>query len=198
MGKQWKQWETYLGRLQNHCRWWLQPWIKRCLLLGRKAMTNLDNILKSFANKGLSSQSYGFSSSHVWMWELDCKLSWVPKKSWVLLSCGVGEDSWESLGLQGDQSWVYIGRTDVEAETPILQPPDAMSWLIGKDPDAGKDWGQVEKGTTEEEMVGWHHWLNGDGLGWTPGFVDGQWGLACRGSWGHKESDTTEQLNWTE
>ena len=99
---------------------------------------------------------------------------------------------------KGDQSWVFTGSTDVEAETPILWPPDAKSWLIGKEPDAGKDWGQEEKGTTEHEVVGWHHQLNGHGLGWTLGVGDGQGGLACCGSWGHKESDTTEQLNWTE
>ena len=95
------------------------------------------------------------------------------------------------------QSWVFIGRTDVEAETPILWPPDAKSWLIWKDPDAGKDWGQEEKGTTKDEMVGWHHWLNGHGFGWTSGVGDGQGGLTCCGSWAHKESNTTEWLNWT-
>ena len=95
-----------------------------------------------------------------------------------------------------DQSWVLIGRTDAEAETPILSPPAAKSCLIWKDPDAGKDWGQEEKGTTEDEMVGWHHWLHGCKFGWTPG-VGGQGGLACCSSWGHKESDTTEWLNWT-
>ena len=97
-----------------------------------------------------------------------------------------------------DQSWVFIGRTDVEAETPILWPPDAKSWLIWKDPDAGKDGGQEEKGTTEDEMVGWHHRLDGNGFGWTLGVGDGQGGLACCDSWDHKESDTTERLNWTE
>ena len=99
---------------------------------------------------------------------------------------------------KGDQSWVFIGRTDVEAETPILWPPDAKSWLIGKDSDAGRDWGQEEKGTTEDEMVGWHHWLNGHGFEWTPGVGDGQGGLACCSWWGCKESDTIEWLNWTE
>ena len=99
---------------------------------------------------------------------------------------------------KGDESWVFIGRTDVEAGTPILWPPDAKSWLIWKDPDAGKDWGQEEKGTTEDEMVGWHHRLNGHGFGWTLGVGDGQGGLACCGSWGHNESDMTERLNWTE
>ena len=93
---------------------------------------------------------------------------------------------------------MFIGRTGVEAETPILWPPDTKRWLIGKDPDAGEDWGQAEKGTTEDEMVGWHHWLNGHEFGWTPGVGDGQGGLACCGSWGRKELDMTERLNWTE
>jgi len=124
----------------------------------------------------------------------------------MLLNCGVGEDSFESpldckeiqpVHPKGDQSWVFIGRTDVEAETPILWPPDAKSWLISKDPDAGKDWGQEEKGMTEDEMVGWHHWLNGHGFGWTLGAGDGQGGLTCCDSWGCGESDPTEQLNWT-
>ena len=99
---------------------------------------------------------------------------------------------------KGDQSWVFIGRTYVEAESPILWPPDAKSWLIWKDPDAAKDWGQEEKGMTEVEMVGWHHQLNGHGFGWTPGVGDGQGGLACCSSWGRKELDTSERLNWTE
>ena len=98
---------------------------------------------------------------------------------------------------KGNQSCVFIGRTDVEAETPILWPPDVKSWLIWKDRDTGKDWGQ-KKGMTEDEMVGWHHPLDGRGFRWTPGIGDGQGGLACCGSWGHKESDTTDQLNWTE
>ena len=104
----------------------------------------------------------------------------------------------QPVHLKGSGSWVFIGRTDVEAETPILGPPDAKSWLIWKDPAAGKDWGQEEKGTTEDEMAGWHQWLNGHGFVWTLGVGDGQGGLVCRGSWGHKESDTTEWLNWTE
>ena len=96
---------------------------------------------------------------------------------------------------KGDQSWVFIGRTDVEAETPILWPPDVKSWLIWKDADAGKDWGQEEKGMTEDEMAGWHHRLDGHGFGWTLGVGDGQGGLACCSPWGCKESDVTEQLN---
>ena len=99
---------------------------------------------------------------------------------------------------KGDQSWGFTGRTEAEAETPILWPPDVKSWLIGKDPDAGRDWGQEEKEMTEDEMVGWHHRLNGHGSEWTPGVGDGQGGLACCDSWGHKESDMTEQLNWIE
>ena len=99
---------------------------------------------------------------------------------------------------KGNQSWVFNGRTDAEAETPILRPPDAKSWLIWKDPNAGKDWGQEEKGMTEDEMVGWHHRLNGHGFGWTLGVGDGQGGLACCDSWCRKESDKTEWLNWTE
>ena len=121
----------------------------------------------------------------------------------MLLNCGIGEDSWESLGLQpvhfkGDQSWVFFGRNDAKAEAPVLWPPHAKSWLIGKDSDAGRDWGQEEKGTTEDEMNGWHHRVDGHEFEWTPGVGDGQGGLACCNSWGRKESDTTEQLNWTE
>ena len=146
--------------------------IKRCLLLGRKVMTNLDSILKSrdvnFANKGLSSQGYGFSSSHVWIWELDYKESWEPKNGcfWTVVFEKTLESPLDCKEIQpvhpkGDQSWLFIGRTDAEAETPILWPPHAKSWLTGKDPDAGRDWGQEEKGTTEDEMTGWHHRLHG-------------------------------------
>ena len=99
---------------------------------------------------------------------------------------------------KGEQSWVFIGRTDVEAETPILCAPHAKSWLIGKDPDAVRDWGQEEKGTTEDEMAGWHHQLDAHQFGWTLGVGDGQGGLACCDSWGRKESDMTEWLNWTD
>ena len=99
---------------------------------------------------------------------------------------------------KGDQSWVFNGRTDTEAETPILWPPHAKSWLIWKDLDAGKDWGQEEKGTVENEMVGWHHRCNGHRFGWTLGVGDGQGGLVCSSSWGFKESDMTEWLSWTE
>ena len=99
---------------------------------------------------------------------------------------------------EGDQPWDFFGRNDAKAETPVLWPPHAKGWLIGKDSDAGREWGQEQKGTTEDEMAGWHHWLNGRESEWTPGVGDGQGGLVCCDSWGHKESDTTERLNWTE
>ena len=99
---------------------------------------------------------------------------------------------------KGDQSWVFTRRTDAEAEAPIVWPHHVKSWLIGKAPDAGRDWGQEEKETTEDEMAGWHHRLDGHGSVWTPGVGDGEAGLACCDSWGCKESDTTERLNWTE
>ena len=156
-------------------------------------------------SKGLSSQGYRFSSGHVWMWELDCEESWVPK-NWcfwtVVLEMTLESplDCKESQPVhpKGDQSWVFFGRTDAEDETSILWPPYVKSWPIGKDPDARRDWGQEEKGTTQDEMAGWHHRLSGHEFGWAPGVGDGQVGEACCGSWGRKESDTIEWLNWTE
>ena len=142
---------------------------------------------------------------HVWMWELDYKESWAQKNwcFWTVVLETTLESPLDCREIQpvhpkGDQSWVFIGRTDVTAEIPIFWPPDAKSWLIWKDCDAGKDWGQEEKGMTEDEMVGRHHWLDGHGFGWTLRVRAGQRGLACCGSWGRKESDTTEWLNWTE
>ena len=156
-----------------------------------------------FTKKDQSSQGYGFSSGHVWMLELDCEENWAPKNwcFWTVVLEKTLESPLDCKKIQpahpkGDQSWVFTGRTDVEAETPILWPRDVKRWLIGKEPDAGKDWGQEEKGMTEDEMVGWHHQLDGHGFGWTPGVGDGQGSLACCGSWGCKESDTTEWLNW--
>ena len=142
---------------------------------------------------------------HVWMWELDYKEGWAPK-NWCFRTV-VLEKSLESpldckeiqpVHPKGDQFWVFIGRTDAEAETPILWPPDVKNWLTAKDRDAGKDWRWGENGTTEVEMVGWHHRLNGLGFGWTPGIGEGQGGLACCSPWGRKELDTTESLNWAE
>ena len=123
----------------------------------------------------------------------------------MLLNCGVGEDSWDPLDckeikpvyLKGDQSWIFIGRTDAETETPILSPPDAKNWLLGKDPDSGKDW-RWEKGTTEDKIVGWHHRLDGHVFEQAPGVGDGQGSLVCCSPRGRKELNTTEWLNWTE
>ena len=170
--------------------------IKRRLLLGRKAMTNLDSILKKqrhyFASKSPSSQGYGFSNGHIWMWELDCEESWAPKNwcFWTVVLEKTVESPLDCKEIQpvrpkGDQSWIFFGRTVAEAETPILWPPDAKNWLIGKDPDAGKGWKQKEKGTTEDDMVGWHHWLNGHEFEQAPGFGDGQVNLVCCSLWGH-------------
>ena len=139
------------------------------------------------------------------MWKLDYKESWVSKNwcFWTVVLEKTLESPLDCKEIQpvhpkGDQSWVFIGKTDAEAGTPILWPPDAKSWLIWKDPDAGKDWRQEEKGMTEGEMIGWHHRLDGHGFEQAPGVSDGQGGLACCGSWCHKESDMTEWLNWTE
>ena len=162
--------------------------IKRHLLLGRKGMTNLDTILKSrdiFCQQQSDSQSYGFSSSHIWMWELDYKEGWVPKK-WHFQTV-VLEKTFEiplankeikPVNAKGNQPWICIGRTDAEAEVPLLWPPDVKSWLIGKDHDSRKDWGQEEKGTKEDGMVRWHHWLNGHEFEQTQGYSDGQGSLA--------------------
>ena len=166
-------------------------------------MTNLDSILKSrditLATNVRLVKAMVFP---VVMWELDCEESWV-LKNWCFWTV-VLEKTLESpldckesqpVHPKGDQSWVFFRRTD--AETPIFWPPDTKSWQIWKDPDARKDWGQVEKGTTEDEMAGWHHWLDGHESEWTLGVGDGEGGLACCGSWGRKELDTTELLNWT-
>ena len=142
---------------------------------------------------------------HAWMWELDYKESWALKNwcFWTLVLEKTLEIPLDCKEIQqvhpkGDQSWLFIGRTDAEVETPILRPPDAKKWLIGKDPDAGKDWRQEEKGTTEDEMVGWHHLLNGHEFEQAMGVGDGQGRLACCSPWGHKESVKTERLEWTE
>ena len=149
--------------------------IKRHLLLGRKVMTNLDSILKSrdiiLPTKVCPVKAMVFPSGHVWMWELDCKESWVPKNwcFWTVVLEKTLESPLDCKEIQpvhpkGDRSWVFIGRTDAEAESPMLWPPDVKSWLIWKDPDVGKDWRQEEKGMTEDKMVGWHHQLNRHGF----------------------------------
>ena len=178
--------------------------IKRHLLLGRKVMT----ILKSrdiTLLTVLCSQSYVFSSSHVQILELDPKESWV-LKNWCFWTVVLKKTlvspldckDIKSVNPKGNQSWIVIGRTDVEAETPVLWPPDVKNGLIGKDPDAEKDWRWEEKGTTEDEIVGRHLRLDGHEFEQAPGVGDGQGTLACCSTWGRKESDTTEPLNWTD
>ena len=172
MGKQWKQWQTSFS------------WAPRSLQVVTAAMKlkmfaswkksydkpwqNIKEQRHYFANKSPYSQTYGFSSSHVWMGELDYKEIWVPKNwcFWTVVLEKTLESPLECKDIQpvhpkGNQYWIFIGRTDAEAEAPICWLPDVKSWLIGKDRDAGKDWGQEEKGTTEDEIVGWHHWLSG-------------------------------------
>ena len=139
------------------------------------------------------------------MWELDCEEGWVPKNwcFWTVVLEKTLESPLDCKQIQpvhseGVQPWDFFGGNDAEAETLVLWPSHVKSWLIGEDSDAGRDWGQEEKGTTEDEMAGWHHWLDGCKSECTLGVGDGQGGLACCDSWGRKESDTTEWLNWTE
>ena len=177
-------------------------------------MTNLDRIFKSrditLPTKICIVKAMGFSSSHVWMWELDCEESWV-LKNWCLWTV-VLEKTLESpldckeiqpVHSEGDQPWDFFGRNEkklvsAKAETPVLWPPHVESWLIGKDSDAGRDWGQEDKGTIEDDMAGWHHWLDGCESEWTPGVGDGKGGLACCDSWGRRVGhDWATELNWT-
>ena len=153
-----------------------------------------------FVNKSPSSQGYGFTSGHVWMWELHYEESWALKNwcFWTVVLEKTLESPLDCKEIQpvhpkGDQSWVFIGRTYAKAETPILWPPHAKCWLIAR-----RDWGQEEKWVTEDEMAGWHHRLEELEFEWTLGVGDGQGDLACCDSWDCKESDTTEWLNWTE
>ena len=166
---------------------------------------HIKNQRQHLTEKGSSSQNYSFSSSHVWTWGLDHKESWAPKNwfFWTVVLEKMLESPLDCKEIQpvyseGVQSWVFFARTDAEAETPILWLPHVKSWLIGKDSDAGRDWGQEEKGMTEDEMAWWHHWLDGRESEWTPGDGDGQGGLVCCDSWGLKESDATEQLFWSD
>ena len=183
--------------------------IKRYLLLGRKVMTNLDSILKSrditlptkvhlvkamvFPVVMYGCESWTVKKAEhrridafeLWCWKGLLRVPWTTRR-------------YIPVHPKGDQSLMFIGRTDAEAETTILWPPHGKSWLVGKDHDAGRDWGQEEKATTEDEMAWWHHQLNAHEFGWTLGVGDGQGNLACCSPWGHKESNTTERLNWPE
>ena len=207
MDKQWKQWQTLFSwapeslqmvtaamKLKDACSLEANLWLTRQHIRKQRHF---------FANEVPSSQSYGFSSSHVCMWDLDHKESWGPK-NWCFWTV-VLEKTLKSLldfkeiqpvHPKGDQSWIFIGRTDAEA--PILWTTDVKNWLIWKDPDAGKDWKQVKKGMTEDEMFGWHHWLNGLESEQALGVSDGQGGLVCCSLLGGKDLAMTEQLNWTE
>ena len=205
MGKQWKQWQT------------LFSWAPKSLQMVTAAMKlkdvcsleenydkprqHIKKLRHYFANKGLSRQSYGFFSSHVWMWELDHTEGWVPK-NWCLWTVTL-EKTLETpldckeikpVNPKGNQSWIFIGRTDALDEAPILWPPDAKSQFIRKDPDGGRDRRQ-EKGMTVDEMVSWHHWLNGHEFEQALEDGEEQGNQAFCSPWGCKESDTTERLN---
>ena len=210
MGKRWKQWQTLFSwapkslqiltvatKLKDTCAPWKkgydQP--RQCIKKHRHY----------FANKDPSSQGYGFSSGHVWMWELDYKESWA-QKSWCFWTVVLEKTLVSPLDCKeiqpvhpkGDQSWAFIGRSDAKAKTPIPWPPHVKSWLFGKDSDVGRDRGQEETGMTEDEMAGWHHRLDGRVFEWTLGVGDGQGGLACCVSRGHRVGhDWVTELNWT-
>ena len=206
MGKQWEQWQTSFWGAPKSLQMVTAAMKLRHLLLGRKVMISLDSILKSrditlptkvclvkaivFPVVMYVCESWTIKKAEhrridafeLWCWRRLLRVTWTNKEI-------------QPVSPKGNQSWIFIGRTDVKAETPILWPPDEESWFIWKDPDDGKDWSQEEKGMTEDEMGGWHHWLNGREFEYTLGVGDGQWGLECCSPRGHKESDTTEQLN---
>ena len=179
----------FLG-LQNHFGCWLQLWDENTLAPWKESSDKHRWHTKKqrhhFADKGLPSQSYGFSSSHVWMWELNHKESWVPK-NWCFQTMALEktlESPWDCKEIKpvnptGNQPWIFFERTDAEDEAPIFWPPDAKSRFIRKDPDPGKYWRQEKKGRTEDKMVGWHHGLSGQEFEQAPGFEDGQGSLAC-------------------
>ena len=191
----------FLGS-ENHCRWWLQPWNWKMLAPWKKSYDKPGQHIKKqrrhFADKGLYSQSYGFSSNHVQMWELYHKEGWALMKLcfWTVVLENILESPLDSkemkpVNLKGKQHRIFIGRTDAEVNALILWPHDVKSWLIGKDSESGKDWGQEEKRATEDEMVGWHHWLNGHKFEQTLRESEGQRSMACCRPCGSKESDTT-------
>ena len=206
MGKRWKQWQT-LFSWASKSLWTVTAAMKlRQLLLGRKVMTNLDGILKSRDITLLMMVHivkamvfpvvmYGCESSTIKTaehWRIDAFSTVVLEKT---LESPLDSKEIKPVNPKGNQPWIFTGWTDPEAEAPILWLPVGKSWLIGKNSDAGKDWGQEEKGMTEDEMVGWHHWLDGHESEEAPGVGDGRGSLACCSAWCCKESDTTEQLN---
>ena len=203
MGKQWKQWQTLclgapISLQMVTAIMKLKDKLAPCEKSYDQPRLHIKKQRHYFANKAASSQGYGFSSSHVWMWELVFKESWALKNwcFWIVLLEKTLESPLDCEEIQpvhpkGNQWWIFIGRTDAETETPILWPPDAKSWLIRKDPDVGKNWRQ-EKGMTEDEMVGWYHLLSGHEFEQALGAGDRQGNLVCCSPWDHKESDTTE------
>ena len=203
MGKKWKQWRILYFWAPKSLQMVIAAMkLKDAFSLERRYDQPRQHIKKQrhyFASKGPSSQDCGFSSGHVWMCELDYKESWV-QKNWCFWTV-VLEKTLESpldckeihpVHSKGNQSWIVIGRTDAKAEAPILWLPNVKNWLIGKDPDAGKDWRQGEKGMPKDRMVGRHHWLNAHEFEQALGFGDGQGSLVCCSPWGCKESDMSE------
>ena len=208
MGKQWKQWLTLFWGAPKSLQMVtaavnlkdITPWKESY----DQPREHIEKQRHHFANKGPSSQDF-FSIGYIWMWELDCEESWAPKNCcfWTVVLEKTLESPLDCKEIQPvhserDHPWDFFGRNDAKAEAPVLWPPLAKSWLIGKDSDAGRDRGHEEKGMTQDEMAGWHHGLDGHESEWTPGDGNGQGGLACCDSWDHKESDTTERLNWTD
>ena len=201
MGKQWKQCQTlFFGAPKS-----LQMVI--AAMKGKDTYSLEEKLLPTwivYSKADPSSQGYGFSCGHVWMWELDCEEGWTLKNWWFstivlekTLESPLDRKEIQPVHSEGDQPWDFFGRNDAKAETPVLWPPHVKSWLFGKDSDAGRDWGQEEKGTKEDEMAGWHHWLNGHESEWTPGVGDGQGGLVCCSSWGRRvRHDWVTELNW--
>ena len=182
--------------LQIHCGQWLQPWNSKMLAPWKESYGKPQRQKHCFADKGPYSQSYSYSSSHVQMWELDRQEGWRIDafELWCwrkLLRVPWTARTIKLIYPKANQSWIFIGRTDAEAEASILWPLDVKNQLTEKDPDAGKDWGQEEKGVTEDEMVGWHHQLDEHEFEQILGADEGQGGLSCCSSWGHKELDTT-------
>ena len=195
-----------LLELQNHCRWWLQPGKQKMTAFQQKSYAkprqSVEKQRHHSADKGPYSQGSGLPSDHVRLWELDCKEGKM-SKNWCLYPV-VLEKTPESLldsqdikpvSFKGNRLWKLIGRTDAEVEAPVFWSFDVNRWLIGKVPDAGKDWGQKDKRASEDEMTVWHHWCNGHEPGQTLGDGEGQGGLVCCSPWGHKELDTIGWLN---